>query len=116
MGTRAPIPRVWRRLQSGLVEHLVIHRSRGLLRLPGSRKGKMRAENELRLLAEQGVEACTAGDRERAAALVAELIARLDLEDAAAQAVCGLYEDALAELRAGRFDGARALFQALRTV
>ena len=116
MRTRAPISRVWRRLQSGLVEHLVIHRSRGLLGPPGPGKGKMRAETELRMVAEQGVDACTAGDRDRAASLVAALIARLDMEDPAAQVVCGLYEEALADLRAGRFDAARALFHALRTV
>jgi hypothetical protein len=71
---------------------------------------------ELAAVAEQGVEACAAGDRARAAGLVKELIARLDLGDAAAEPVCRLYDDALAELTAGRFEAARALFQALRTV
>jgi hypothetical protein len=67
-------------------------------------------------VAAEGVEACAYGDRPRATLLVAELIAALDLGHVAARPVCALYEDALAELRAGRFEAARLLFQALRTV
>ena len=67
-------------------------------------------------IADEGVRACAYGDRVRARALVAALIAMADLEDAAAPAVCRLYEEALADLAAGRFGAARTLFQALRTV
>ncbi len=68
------------------------------------------------VIAEEGVRACAYGDRGRARVLVAELIAMADLDDVAAQPVCRIYEEALAELGAGRFGAARALFQALRTV
>lgn len=71
---------------------------------------------ELAALAAEGVEACAYGDRSRATMLVAELIAAMDLGHIAARPVCDLYEEALAELAAGHFDAARALFQALRTV
>jgi hypothetical protein len=71
---------------------------------------------ELSSVAEDGVAACAHGDRTRAAMLVAELIAIADLEHVTAQPMCRLYEDALAGLAAGRFDAARALFQALRAV
>ena len=71
---------------------------------------------ECAVVAEEGVRACAYGDRGRAAALVMELIAGADFDDAAARAVCRLYEDALADLAAGRFNAARTLFQALRTV
>ena len=67
-------------------------------------------------MADEGVRACAFGDRARAATLVAALLARVDLDDVAAQPVCRLYEEALADLRAGRFGAARTLFQALRTV
>lgn len=71
---------------------------------------------ELSAVAEDGVKACACGDRVRATMLVAELIAAADLEHVAAQSVCRLYEEALAELAAGRFNAARLLFQALRAV
>lgn len=71
---------------------------------------------ELTVVAAEGVEACAYGDRPRATLLVAELIAAMDLGHIAARPVCDLYEDALAQLAAGRFDAARLLFQALRTV
>jgi hypothetical protein len=67
-------------------------------------------------VAEDGVVACAQGDRTRAALLVSELIAVVDLEDVAAASACRLYEEALVGLAAGRFDAARALFQALRAV
>jgi hypothetical protein len=68
---------------------------------------------ELATVIEDGVKACAYGDRMRATLVVAELIAGVDLEHGAAQAVCRLYEDALAGLAAGRFTEARLLFQAL---
>ena len=71
---------------------------------------------DLALVAAEGVEACAHHDGPRAAGLVAELIAAVDLSHAAARPVCDLYEEALAGLANGRFDEARALFQALRTV
>ena len=71
---------------------------------------------EIAVVADEGVEACAAGDRARAMALIFELIAWLEPDDTAAQAVCALYENALVQLRAGRVDAARRLFQALRTV
>jgi hypothetical protein len=71
---------------------------------------------DLATVAAEGVEACVHGDRPRATQLVAELITALDLTHAGARPVCDLYEEALVELAKGRFDAARALFQALRTV
>jgi hypothetical protein len=71
---------------------------------------------DLAAVAEEGVEACVRGDRARATQLVAELISALDLTHAAARPVCDLYEEALGELVNGRFEAARALFHALRTV
>jgi hypothetical protein len=79
-------------------------------------QGASRMTDDLAVLAERGVEACVAGDRARAAGLVRALIERVDLDDAAAPEVCRLYEEALADLAAGRFGAARALFHALRTV
>jgi hypothetical protein len=71
---------------------------------------------DLAAVAAEGVEACVRGDRARATQLVGELIAALDLTHAAARPVCDLYEEALAGLASGRFEAARALFHALRTV
>jgi hypothetical protein len=72
--------------------------------------------SDMTALAEEGVDACVRGDRPRAAALMAQLVALLDLDDPAALPVCRLYEEALADLAAGRFAAARFLFQALRSV
>ena len=71
---------------------------------------------DLETVAEEGVRACAYGDRARATSVVMELMALADLDDPAAQPVCRLYEEALADLTAGRFSAARTLFQALRTV
>ena len=68
------------------------------------------------VVAEDGVNACTRGDRMAATMLVVELIGAADLEHAAAPAVCRMYEAALAALAAGSFTPARTLFQALRSV
>ena len=71
---------------------------------------------DLAAVAAEGVDACVHHDGPRAAQLVAELIAALDLTHVAARPVCDLYEEALAELTNGQFEAARGLFQALRTV
>ena len=71
---------------------------------------------DLAIVADEGVRACAYGDRARAQTLVNELIGMIDLDDAAARSVCPLYQEALADLAAGRFNAARTLFQALRTV
>ncbi len=70
----------------------------------------------LAVVAEDGVDACTRGDRVRATMLVVELIAAVDLEHMAARSVCRMYDEALAGLAAGHFTPARTLFQALREV
>ena len=71
---------------------------------------------DLATVAAEGVEACLRGDRVRAARLVTELVDAMDLGHPAARPVCDLYEEALAGLATGRFETARALFQALRAV
>jgi hypothetical protein len=73
------------------------------------------AARQVRALCDRGMTGCGAGDARAVEEVLLELIEALDFEyEEAALRLFGAYDDALEQVRAGRFEPARAVVGKLR--